>query len=112
MKKIISLLVIALCLVACNSVDQKLDKLEKACEDKNIEKAEKICASIDAAKLDAEQSARLTAATVKMAAIKAEQFIKDAGEAVKDAVEEAGREAQEAIEQVSDETKQSIEQAK
>ncbi|MBQ1167605.1 MAG: hypothetical protein II143_00750, partial [Bacteroidales bacterium] len=62
MKKIISLLVIALCLVACNSVDQKLDKLEKACEDKNIEKAEKICASIDAAKLDAEQSARLTAA--------------------------------------------------
>jgi len=112
MKKFFALLVIALCLVACNSVDQKLDKLEKACEDKNIEKAEKICASIDADKLDAEQSARLKAATFKMAAIKAEQFIKDAGEAVKDAVEEAGREAQEAIEQVSDETKQAIEQAK
>ena len=112
MKKFFALLVISLCLVACNSVDQKLDKLEKACQEKNIEKAEKICATIDAAKLDAEQSARLKAATVKMAAIKAEQFLKDAGKAVKDAVEEVGREAQEALEQVSEETRQAIEQAK
>ncbi len=112
MKKFFAIVVVALCMVACNTVDQKLDKLDKACEDKNLEQAEKICASIDAAKLNAEQAARLTEATVKMAALKAEQSLENAGEAVKEAVEEAGEAVQDAIEEVSDETKQAIEQAK
>lgn len=111
MKKIISLLVIALCLVACNSVDQKLAQLEKACEDKNVEKAEKICASIDNAKLTAEQTARLTEATVKLAALKAEQFLQSAGEKVEEAVKEAGERAEEALENVSEQTQQVIEDA-
>ena len=111
MKKFFALVVVAMCMIACNSVDQKLDNLDKACEDKNLEKAEKICASIDAAKLNAEQSARLTKATVKMSALKAEQFLKDAGETVKEAVEEAGEAVQQAIEDVSEETKQAMDNA-
>lgn len=112
MKKIIALLAIAICLVACNSVDKKLADLEKACEAKDTEKAEKIVNTIDQAKLSTEQAARLADATMKLAALKAEQFLEDAGEAVEEAVEEAGEKVEEALEEVSAETQQAIEQAK
>ncbi|MBO4557470.1 MAG: hypothetical protein J5693_02550 [Bacteroidales bacterium] len=107
MKKIIPLLIAAICLVSCNSVDCKLKKLEKACDDKNIEKAEKICASIDASTLTAEQAARLAESTVKLTALKAEKAVEDAAEEVKN----IGETIQEALEDVSEEAKQTIEEA-
>ena len=113
MKKIITLLVVAICLVSCNcnSFESKMKKLDKACEAENLEKAEAIMASIDKDQLTPEQAAVWTEAAMKVSALKTKKLMEEAGEAVKDAAEEVGEKVQEALEDVSEEAKQTIEEA-
>ena len=64
MKKIKSLLLMAVCalaLSACTSIDSKLDQLEKACQQKDQVKVAKICAELESKAKDftPEQEKRL-----------------------------------------------------
>ncbi len=113
MKKIITMLIVAICLVSCNcnSFECKMKKLDKACEKENIEKAEAIMASIDREKLTPEQVAVWTEAAMKVSALKTKKMMEQASETVKDAVKEASEKVQEALEDVSDQAKQTIEEA-
>ena len=113
MKKIISLLIIAICLVACNnnSFESKMKQLDKACAAGNIEKAESIMASIDKEQLTPEQTAAWTEAAMKVSALKTKKMMEEAGQAVKEAAEEAGERVHETLEDVSDQAKQTIEEA-
>ena len=113
MKRIISLLIVAICLVSCNcnSFECKMKKLDKACEKENLEKAEAIMASIDRDQLTPEQAALWTEAAMKVSALKTKKLLEEAGDTVKDAVEEAAEDVQEALEDVSDQAKQTIEDA-
>lgn len=65
MKKIKSLLLMAVCALAlssCTSIDGKLDKLEKACKEKDRVKVAKICDDLKSNMNDLtpEQEKRLT----------------------------------------------------
>lgn len=67
----------AFVLASCNSIDSKLDALEKACESGDITAITKAAASLDQedeSKLTEEQKVRLAEITVKCANKQVEQF--------------------------------------
>jgi len=64
MKKIKTLLIIALCsmsFVACNSVDRKIDQLERACKNHDTEKVLKLSEELEEQELTPEQEKRIAA---------------------------------------------------
>ena len=64
MKKIKTLLIIALCsmsFVACNSVDRKIDQLERACKNHDTEKVLKLSEELEEQELTPDQEKRIAA---------------------------------------------------
>ena len=98
MKKIFAMLIMALCMIACNNADKQLSDLEKACESQDLEKAEKIFESIDASKLTPEQLTLWEQIKLKMNELKEESCEGGAAEEkAQDVVDQAEAKAQEAI---------------
>ena len=116
MKKIFAMLIMALCMIACNNADKQLSDLEKACESQDLEKAEKIFESIDASKLTPEQHTLWEQIKLKMNELKEEscegaQEVADAAEdKAQDVVDQAEAKAQEAIDKGAQKAADAIEQ--
>ena len=100
MKKILSLMVVALCLMACNSIDKQLAEFEKAIAAQDLEKAEELYDSFDVSKMTIKQSARWTEATMKYSALQTQKIM-----------EESARQTQELMEQTAKQTQQLMEQS-
>lgn len=114
MKKIFAMLIMALCMMACNNADKQLSDLEKACESQDLEKAEKIFESIDASKLTPEQLTLWEQIKLKMNELKEEscegaQEVKDAAEEkAQDLADKAEAKAQEAIDKGAEKAQEAI----
>lgn len=99
MKKIVSLMLLAFCLFACNSMDKKISELEKACDANDLEKAEAIYESIDASDLTLKQTARWTEVTMKYSALKTQQLMEEAAKQTQQIMEQSAKQTQELMEQ-------------
>jgi len=100
MKRILSLMVVALFLIACNSIDKQLAEFEKAIASQDLEKAEQLYESFDVTKMTIKQSARWTEATMKYSALQTQKLM-----------EESARQTQELMEQSAKQTQQLMEQS-
>lgn len=93
-------MLLAFFLFACsNSIDNKISELEKACEDKDIEKAEEIYESIDVSELSPKQAIRWTNITMKYSALKSQQLMEEAEKETQEIMEQSAKQAEELIKQ-------------
>ena len=99
MKRIIPLLLLTFCLVACNSVDRKLSALEKACDAHNLEAAEQIYESISFSDLKLRQVDRWTELSMRYSALKTQRLMEDAAQQTQQLMEQAAKQTQDLMEQ-------------
>lgn len=99
MKKIISLMLLACCLLACNSNDKKITDLEKACEANNLEKAVRIYESIDESELTLKQVSRLTEIAMKYSALQTKDILDKSAQMTSDLLDQSTKMAQDIMEQ-------------
>jgi len=93
------MLLLAFCLVACNSVDRKLSALEIACKEHDLEQAEQIYESIDLADLKLRQFNRWTELSMKYSALKTQQLMEDAATRTQELMEQSAKQTQDLMEQ-------------
>ena len=91
MKRILSLMVVALFLIACNSIDKQLAEFEKAIASQNLEKAEQLYESFDVTKMTIKQSARWTEATMKYSALQTQKLMEESARQTQELMEQSAK---------------------
>ena len=91
MKKLVSLMLLAFCLFACNPIDKKISELEKACKANDLEKAEAIYESIDISDLTLKQAERWGNVTVQYSNLKAQKMIEESEKQTQKLMEESSK---------------------
>lgn len=89
MKKILSMMLVAFCLMACNAIDKQLAEFEKAVAAQDLEKAEQIYESLDINKMTIKQSARWTEVTMQYSALKTQKLMEESAKQTQELMEKS-----------------------
>lgn len=84
-------MMLAFFLFACNPIDKKISELEKACEAKDLKKAEAIYESIDPSDLTIKQTARWTEVTIKYSTLKTQQIMEESAKKTQELMEQSAK---------------------
>lgn len=90
-------MIVASCLMACNSIDKQLAEFEKAIAAQNLEKAEQLYDSFDVSKMTTKQSARWTEATMKYSALQTRELLQQSARQTQELMDQSSNLVQEML---------------